>query len=99
MYNRLIKFTSSLEILYCLQFGFRKNHSSSLALVHLNNKIASSIDRNEITMGIFLDLSKVFDTLNHDILLGLGNLRVMELRVASCSCSCELQLRFAKTRK
>ena len=68
MYNRLIKFTNTLEILHSLQFGFRKNHSTSLALIHLINKIASSIDHNEITMGIFLDLSKAFDTLNHDIL-------------------------------
>ena len=68
MYNQLIKFTNTLEILHSLQFGFRKNHSTSLALIHLINKIASSIDHNEITMGIFLDLSKAFDTLNHDIL-------------------------------
>ena len=47
MYNRLIKFTNTLEILYSLQFGFRKNHSTSLALIQLINKITSSIDRNE----------------------------------------------------
>jgi len=68
MYNRLIKYIESLDILYHLQFGFRKNHSTNLALTHLVNKIASSIDRSEITIGIFLDLSKAFDTLNHNIL-------------------------------
>ena len=35
MYNRLTKFTNTVEILYSLQFGFRKNHSTSLALIHL----------------------------------------------------------------
>ena len=49
MYNRLIKFTNTLEILHSLQFGFRKNHSTSLALIHLINKIASSIDHNEFS--------------------------------------------------
>ena len=68
MYNRLIKFLDTLEILYCHQFGFRKNHSTNLALIHLVNKIAYSVDRDEIAIGIFLDLSKAFDTLNHDIL-------------------------------
>ena len=68
MYNRLIKFIDALGILYCHLFGFRKNRSTNLALIHLDKRIASSIDRNEITIGIFLDLSKAFDTLNHDIL-------------------------------
>ena len=67
-HNRLIEFLEQYEILYRHQFGFRKNHSTSHALIHLVNKIASSIDRNEITAGIFLDLSKAFDTINHDIL-------------------------------
>ena len=68
MYNRLIEFVERFEILYSHQFGFRKNHSTSLALTHLINKIASAIDQNEVTVGIFLDLSKAFDTLDHEIL-------------------------------
>ena len=57
------------EILYCCQFGFWKNHSTPLALVHLINKISSAIDRHEIPAGAFLDLSKAFDTLHHETLL------------------------------
>ena len=56
------------NLLYCFQFGFRKNHSTSLAFIHLINKISSAIDRHEITAGVFLDLSKAFDTLDHEIL-------------------------------
>ena len=55
--------------MYCCQFGFRKNHSTALSLINLVNKIAESIDRNEVTIGVFLDLSKAFDTPNHEILL------------------------------
>ena len=47
---------------------FRKNHSTSFALIHLINKISSPIDRHEITAGVFLYLSKTFDTLDHEIL-------------------------------
>ena len=68
MHNRLIEFVERFEILNHNQFGFRKKHSTSLALVHLTNKIASAIDRKEQTAEVFLDLSKAFDTLDHEIL-------------------------------
>ena len=48
----------------------RKNHSTSLAFIQLYDKISSAIDNGEYTVGIFIDLSKTFDTINHEILLG-----------------------------
>ena len=68
MYNRLVEFAEKHDILYRCQFGFRKNHSTSHALIYLVNKIASAIDQHETTVGIFLDFSKEFDILNHQIL-------------------------------
>ena len=68
IYNRLVEFAEKHDILYRCQFGFRKNHSTSHALIHLVNKIASAIDQHETKVGVFLDLSKAFDTLNHQIL-------------------------------
>ena len=50
------------------QFGFRKNYSTSHALIHLLNKISFAIDQYETTGGIFLDLSKAFDIVDHEIL-------------------------------
>lgn len=47
--------------MYSTQFGFRNNLSTSLASVDLINNISSAVDRNKTTLGIFLDLSKVFD--------------------------------------
>ena len=56
------------NILYSKQFGFRNNHSTALAFVDLINNISSAIDRKETTLGIFLDLSRTFDAINHEIL-------------------------------
>ena len=43
-------------------------HSTSLALVDLYDKISLALDRKEIAAGVFIDLSKAFDTVNHNIL-------------------------------
>ena len=57
------------DILSQSQFGFRANHSSHMALIELYNKITTAIDKDEFSIGIFIDLSKAFDTINHHILL------------------------------
>lgn len=46
----------------------RNNHSTALALTDLIFNISSTIDKNETTLGIALDLSKAFDTINHEIM-------------------------------
>ena len=64
----MIEFVEQYNILYRCQFGFRKNYSTSHVLIHLINRISSAIDPRETTVGVFLDLSKAFDTLDHEIL-------------------------------
>ena len=51
------------------QFGLRTNHSTYMVIIELVDKVVSAVQRNESTLGIFLDLSKAFDTIDHDILL------------------------------
>ena len=68
VYNRLLSYMDKFHILIDNQFGFRKDHSASLALLQLYDKISLAIDQSEFTIGIFLDLSKAFDTVNHNIL-------------------------------
>ena len=51
------------------QFGFRQKHSTIHALLSFVDKVAHSIDDHSHLIGIFLDCSKAFDTINHDILL------------------------------
>ena len=69
MYKRLIDFFNKHNILYKFQFGFRENHSANMALITLVDKIISAIDKGDIVIGLFLDLKKAFDTVNHRILL------------------------------
>ena len=51
------------------QFGFRKGHSTSLALFEVVEMITKELSGNNMVMGLFLDLQKAFDTVNFDILL------------------------------
>ena len=69
MYNRTVKFLDKFKLLHDGQYGFRSNRSTYLALIDLTNKIIDGFEDNLYTMGIFLDLSKAFDTINHQILL------------------------------
>ena len=69
VYNRLLDFINKNNILSKNQYGFRKNISTSMALLDLVDKISTSIENNKFTIGIFIDLAKAFDTVNHNILL------------------------------
>lgn len=69
VYNRLINFLNKYNILSRNQYGFRKNHSTAYALIQLYDKISDALDQKKVTLGLFIDLSKAFDTVNHDILL------------------------------
>ena len=68
MYSRLLSFVTKYEILYSYQFGFRSNHSPNLALLLLVDKISDALEKGDYVLGLFLDFSKAFDTVNHQIL-------------------------------
>ena len=69
MYNRLYSHLTKHNLLYSKQFGFQKNCSTDQAILHLVDKIYQSFDENKYTLGVFIDLSKAFDTVDHQILL------------------------------
>ena len=69
MYNRLITFLDKNQVLFNGQFGFRSNHSTLHAILLIADKIQKAIERKQYSCGIFLDLSKAFDTVNHTILI------------------------------
>ena len=60
-----MKFLEDNKILCDSQFGFRENHSTSLALLEIIENITTSIDKVQFTAGVFIDLKKAFDTIDH----------------------------------
>ena len=61
-------FLETHDILYKYQFGFRKNNSTINALIQTTENIKKSIDAGKYGCGVFIDLKKAFDTVNHQIL-------------------------------
>ena len=69
MYKRLYSFFTKYNLFNKYQFGFRKNYSTTLALIEIIDKVRKELDNGNNAIGIYLDLTKAFDLVNHDILL------------------------------
>ena len=69
MQKQIVHYFDSNDLFFGSQYGFRSKHSTELAVLELIDRLYLSMDKGEIPITIFIDLSKAFDCLNHSILL------------------------------
>ena len=69
VFSQLYDYFRNNDLFYDSQYGFLKNHSTEYAAMELTDKVLKDIDKRNISLAIFMDLSKAFDTLDHSILI------------------------------
>jgi hypothetical protein len=69
IHNRLSSYLYKENIITDQQFGFRKNHSTYMAIMDFYDVISNAVDKNEFAIAIFVDLAKAFDTIDYNIML------------------------------
>ena len=68
MYTRIYSYLVKNEMIYSKQFGFRSKHSTNHAIISLTEHIRNLLDDAQYVCGIFVDLEKAFDTVDHKVL-------------------------------
>ena len=76
MYNRVFLYINHRDLLHEYQFGFQKGKSTHMALIALIDKISEALDQGELVIGIFIDCSEAFDTVDHGIFFKNSNYMV-----------------------
>jgi hypothetical protein len=89
--KQMTMFFEAHSMFYHSQYGFRSQHSTEFAVLELTDRLSTSMDKGEIPLAIFIDLSKAFDCLSHDILLkklsyyGFDDLAISLMRDYLCN--------------
>ena len=69
VFARISSYLNRNGLIYKNQFGFRQSYSTTHALMSIVERVSRSLDKKMFACGIFVDLKKAFDTVDHDILL------------------------------
>ena len=67
--NQLLDHLNTLDLLPSMQSTYRRHHSTETALLKVKNDLVLNMNRQHVTLLVFLDLSSAFDTVDHAILL------------------------------
>ena len=73
MFKRLYTFLSNNNIVYNLEYGFRQQYRTSHTLINITENIRKDLDGGKIGCGVFVNLQKAFDTVDHQMLLAKLN--------------------------
>ena len=68
IYTIIYSYLVQNKLIYDKQFGFRSNYSTNHAIISITENIRSLVDAGLFVCGVFVDLEKAFDTVNHEIL-------------------------------
>ncbi len=67
VYDQIYRFFQNEKLFYTSQYGFRSEHSTEFAALEVIDRLINKMDNGETPINIYLDLSKAFDTIDHDI--------------------------------
>ena len=67
--NQLLDYLNTQDLLPSMQSAYRRHHSTETALLKVKNDLLLNMNRQHVTLLVFLDLSSAFDTVDHEILL------------------------------
>ena len=74
IYNRLISFFNKHDILHSSQHGFCTNHSTNSALAEVLDCVTLALNKKFLSLALFIDVSKAFDSLDHQLLFAKSNI-------------------------
>ena len=66
MYNGLYKYLLDINFLHKKEFSFQEGHSTGHAILQLVDQMHNNFEQNNFTLGVFIDLSKALDTVDHN---------------------------------
>ena len=69
LHTQFSEFLEKTNVFFSGQFGFRKDHSTVLAVNHMVNRILAEHENGKLIGAVYIDLSKAFDTICHKMLL------------------------------